>query len=353
MNSHTILILAAMAGLLAGQPPIINAKLENRSAASGLETQFRTLVSGQDQPAWIGYTVPMVAGEHRMCCYYSDGNTQYSGCLLEPRDYTSVPAQSGNTVRLESPKDFFVLFRVEQKQVSRIRTFSSDCQVDAGGTTVYWFDGVKPAESAALLDSFVKNTRDTANERSRIRDSAASAIALHADAAADAYLESYIGKEQPESLRRHVVSWLGYRGRKGYDVLSRILREETDDRLREQAVSGLGRSKEPAAQETLLTLARGDKSARVRGQAVSVLAERVGVKAIPVIQNAMENDPDRDVRRRAVQALSRLPEEEGIPLIIQVARSSKNPELRKEAMHALGRSHNPRVQAFFEEILGK
>lgn len=353
MSYRAIAIFAALASVVAGQPHIVNAKLENRPASSGLETLFRSLAAGQDQPGWIGYSIPMVAGEHRMCCSYSDGNVQYNGCLLEPREYTTLPAQAAGAVRLEAPKDFFVLFRVENKQVVRIRTFSSDCLIDAGGTTVYWLENVKPAESVALLDTFVKNTLDTANERSRIRDSAASAVALHADPAADTYLERYIGKDQPESLRRHVVSWLGYRGRKGYDVLSRILREETDDRLREQAVSGLGRSKEPAAQETLFNLARTDKSTRVRAQALTVLADRAGLKAIPVIQNAMENDPDREVRRRAVHALSRLPEEDGIPLIIQVARSNKNPELRKEAMHALGRSHDPRVQAFFEEILTK
>ena len=46
-------LIAAAAAL--GQPPkLVNARLETRSAAAGLEPAVRALMAGQTQPAWIG-----------------------------------------------------------------------------------------------------------------------------------------------------------------------------------------------------------------------------------------------------------------------------------------------------------
>ena len=44
-----------------------------------------------------------------------------------------------------------VLYRVEEKAVQKIRIFSPDCELDAGGRTIHWLDGVKSADSVTLL----------------------------------------------------------------------------------------------------------------------------------------------------------------------------------------------------------
>ena len=55
--------LMAAALPLAAQPKLlINAKVDTRSAAAGLEREFRTLLTAEPQPAWIGYTVPAAGG---------------------------------------------------------------------------------------------------------------------------------------------------------------------------------------------------------------------------------------------------------------------------------------------------
>ena len=48
-----------------------------------------------------------------------------------------------------------VLYRVEEKAVQKIRIFSPECELDAGGRTIHWLDGVKGADSVALLATFV------------------------------------------------------------------------------------------------------------------------------------------------------------------------------------------------------
>ncbi len=99
-----------------------------------------------------------------------------------------------------------VLFRIAERAVDRIRVFSEDCELDAGGRTVTWLEGVRPADSIALLESFVVPAQD---RRDRTSDGAISAIALHGDPAADAALERLVAPSQPESVRKKVTFWLG------------------------------------------------------------------------------------------------------------------------------------------------
>src|SRR5438128_1383456 len=51
---------------------VTNAKTQNRAVTSGLEKEFQSLVKNQIQPAWIGYAVPAVEGNHHICCYSSE-----------------------------------------------------------------------------------------------------------------------------------------------------------------------------------------------------------------------------------------------------------------------------------------
>jgi HEAT repeat protein len=233
--------------------------------------------------------VPIVAGDHTMCCY---GDGWMTSCGLEPSaGRTQADAQSRTPtpgpIRLEGPESMIVLFRVEEKAVQKIRTFTPDCELDAGGRTIHWLEGVAPAESVTLLASLVSRSEQ---KRDRVTNGALAAISMHND---------------------------------------------------------------PSADSTLIRLARQDASAKVRGEAIFWVAQRAGEKAAPEITAAIDQDPDTDVKKRAVFALSQLPKDEGVPLLIQVAKTNKNPAVRKQAMFWLGQSRDPRALDFFAEVLGK
>jgi HEAT repeat protein len=246
-----------------------------------------------------------------------------------------------------------VLYRAEANHVTKVRTFTSDCDLDAGGTTFYWLTGVKPADSVAFLRSLVNTTADTMLERERSRDSAINAIAMHSDPAAQTALEAYLAPDQPEAIRRRVAYAMGWRGRAGYDVLTRILKQDADERVREAAIRALPETKQPDALQILNTVAKEDKNPRVRGEAIYSLARYTGTRAASTIQTAIESDPDRHVRRRAVSALTQLPPEQGIPMLISVARTTKDTDARREAMQFLSRSTDPRARQFIEQVLSK
>jgi HEAT repeat protein len=339
MKRAGLLAIACIAAASA-QPRITNAKLESRAFQGGVD-QFKSLFASQAQPAWIGYAVPIVPGERNSCCYYSTNGRSWSGCNLEPGDRGTPPAGPTGPIRLEASKDLHVLYRVENGQVNKLRSFTGDCDLDAGGLPVIWLTGVRPADSLALLDAFSD------------RDAAIAAISLHSDPGADAYLEKYIAPDRPDSIRRRVSFWLGSaRGRRGYELLKQLLSDEKQgDRVREHALHGLSVSKEPDALRLLIEMARSDRSSGVRSQALFWLAQKGAKDAVPTIRGAVDNDPEFRVKERAVFALSQLPKDEGVPLLIDVAKSHRNPEVRKKAMFWLGQSRDARAAKFFEELL--
>ena len=346
-----LLWAAALGVCCAQQPRVSNSKFDTRAVTAGLERDFQSMVAAETGPAWIGYGVRAVPGDHQMCCYnsFNDGDHCCRGCALEGgRAGNSVSAASG-PIPLEAPGYIFVLFRIEQHAVDRIRTFSAECELDGGGLPFHWLTGVEPSDSIALLTSFAIQTDDGRHRRS---EPALSAIALHADSAADRALEKFASPGQPESLRERATFWLGSaRGRRGYEVLRRIVTEDPSDRVREKAIFGLSVSREAEAVPTMIEVAKSDRSSHVRGQALFWLAQKAGRKASAAITEAIENDPDTQVKKKAVFALQQLPRDEGVPLLIQVARNNKNPAVRKQAIFWLGQTNDPRALQFFEEVL--
>ena len=321
-------VMAAALPLGAQPKLLVNAKLDTRSAAAGLEQAFRPLVTVQPQPAWIAYSVPTTR-VNLGCDYVRDGWSQPGVIHLEPPDHAVI------------------LFRVDGGVVERIRTLSPDCEIDAGDLPVHWLSDVKPAESVALLDTF-------ATQRERLMDGAMSAITAHADAAADAALERFLAPGQPESVRLRVVNWLGnMRGRRGFDMLKNAIAGDPSDRVRERAISTLGNSKEPAALDLLMSIARKDASPRMRMEALSALHRHSGAKVLGTLKEAIESDPEPQVQRRAVSALGSMPDGEGVPLLIQLAKATSDTDVRKQAMSSLGQSRDGRAIGFFEEVLRK
>ena len=329
----------------AQQPRVENARSETRAVAGGLDAMFRGILSAQATPAWIGYAVPIVSGNHQMCCW---NNNVMCGCSLEPRDREVMIVGSNNqTVKLEGATHLVVLYRVENHQIGKIRTFTEDCSLDAGGLPFIWLTGVDPKESIRMLTGMAKIGQI------HMAEGAVAAIAMHADSTADQALDELVAPSQSDKVRRQAVFWLGNaRGAHGVDILERVLRDDTDDKLREHAVFALTENKDPRAMQIVLGVAHNDRSPQVRGQALFWIAQRAQKTiAESAITDAITNDPETEVKKKAVFALTQMPSNEGVPMLIQVARTNRNMEVRKQAMFWLGQSKDDRALAFFEEVL--
>jgi hypothetical protein len=365
IRAYGLAITTCCLAAAAQEPHVVNAKIRAVSAAGGLASAFRSIESGESGAAWIGYAVPVVPGEHRMCCNASTGDYSEEGCgrcRLEDRNEEFVSQSTDKEglkqAKLESPPSFLVLYRASAGKVEKVRTFSPECELDAGGLPFIRLTDVRPAESVAWLSSFVKagargaEGEEESGDDDHLGSAALAAMALHADNSAQRALEGFAAAGQPGRVREHAAFWLGAaRGRQGYEALNRLVRDDADDHFREKAVFALYVSKEPVAVDAIIGVAHHDPSAHVRGQALFWLAQKAGKKAEATITEAIDKDPETDVKKRAVFALSQLPKDEGVPLLIQVARTNGNGAVRKQAMFWLGQSHDPRALAFFEEIL--
>ena len=342
---------AAVAGyLLAQQPNVENARFETRPLSGGLQTTLRAILNGQSAPGWIGYAVPIIPGDRNLCCWNDDER----GCYLEPR--TGPQRFSGTPnlpVKLEGPTHLVVLYRIEGHEIDKIRTFTPECSLDAGGLQFVWLTGVSAAESVRYLLAIAGNAGSGSRDQLRKANGAVAAIAMHADTTADTALKELSATSQPEQVRRQAIFWLASaRGRPGFEVVSRILKEDPSDRVREHAIFALMEQKESGALDAVIAAAHNDKSPRVRGQALFWLAQKAGQKAATAaISDALANDPETEVKKKAVFALSQMPAAEGVPLLIQLARDNRNPAIRKQAVFWLGQSKDSRALAFIEDML--
>ena len=321
----TAILLLSLSITVQAQPQRLrNARVETRKAEGNLAAQVLQIAAAQDEPAWLGYQVESVP-------------RHFGGC--------DVDLEGSNRVQLEPSRELYVFYRMAARKIERVRTLSPDCEIDAGGVTVYWLTGVRAAQSIALLESLVNDHTN----------SAIAAIAMHSDAAADTALDRLIATDKPENVRRQTAFWMGNaRGRHGYEVLVRVLRQDPSDNVREHAIFALTQSKEPDAIKTIIAAAHDDRSARVRGQALFWLAQKAGKQiAATEIAASIERDPETEVKKRAVFALTQIPNGDGVPQLIQVARTNRNAEVRKRAMFWLGQSKDPRALKFFEEVLSR
>jgi hypothetical protein len=290
-----VVLCLAWAQSARAQSNITNASLETR-AAGELSRTFQELVAGAG-PFWIGYAVPAQNPDWNSCCWNNspEGHAGCCGrCSIEATSGDShtigTDRRHGRIVELEGG-EVVVLLRVADRQVERVRAFSADCEVDAGGRRVVWLTGVQPAASVTLLSGLADSRPPQAGkDKDKVRSGAIMAISAH---------------DGPEST------------------------------------------------DALIRLAKDHASGRARADALFWLAQKAGLKAAGTITHAIENDPDTKVKERAVFALSQLPGNEGVPKLIDVARTNRNPRVRQQAMFWLGQSKDPRALKFFEEVLLK
>jgi len=158
----TFMLIVASA-CLGQRPNATNAKVQEVSAAGGLKAAFDAIVQKQDAAAWIGYRIPTTGKERTMCCFdswdgYENSGRCCGGCKLESGKGNTFNGTRSDCSPPEAFKYSFVLFRVESRQLMRVRNYSADCALDFGGLPLYWIENVNPGQSVTLLTDLVLNS---------------------------------------------------------------------------------------------------------------------------------------------------------------------------------------------------
>jgi hypothetical protein len=276
-------------GTAAQQPRITNGRVATQAAAGNLPQVFRSLVAAQTDAGWIGYSVP-VAGDRMMCCINNaNGTTYISGsfvnsdggccgaCRIEPQPDTSsarpspaAPPPSG-PVKLEGSQRMVVMFRIVDKQVERIRTFSEECELDAGGRQVQWLQDVRPAESIALLHSLIETDAD---RKTRITSGAISAIAMHADPSAASTLVTLATDHPSPGVRGGALFWVAQlASQKAVGTITAAVENDPDTDVKKRAVFALSQLPKSEGVPLLINVARKNANPAVRKQAMFWLGQ--------------------------------------------------------------------------------
>lgn len=191
-------LLAASLMVLPGQEHrIANARIEGRSAA-----EFQTLLRTAAPPFWIAYSAPAIAARRLACCLYAE--QECAGCYLEGRR-EGARFQPGNSVNLDPPGNVVVLYRVANGGIEKVRTFSPDCELDAGGLTVYWLSAVGAQQS---LDWLVTLASEDGSGKKGLPSAAATAIAMHAGPEAVEHLIQLARRTSAREAARTALMWL-------------------------------------------------------------------------------------------------------------------------------------------------
>ncbi|HEX7180289.1 MAG TPA: HEAT repeat domain-containing protein [Thermoanaerobaculia bacterium] len=350
LMSTLILLLACpvLPAQTSGEPPVSNARFETLSPAAGLEAALKQARSRDGEPFWVGYSVPMVAGQGRNCCFTwkKGSDPRPSVCLLEGKNNGW-----GSTSRDEPRPDqrLHVLLRFAGGKVGEIRGFSEDCAVDAGGRRFVWLGAVKPEESVSYLADLARTGQGGNGDPG---EEAMVALAMHRNANADTALEELASPPSSRKTREHALFWLGQtRGERGARFLANVLRDDRDEDIREKAVFSLSQSRVPWAAETIARTGREDRSPGIRGEALFWLAQMDAPEAPETLFQAIEKDPEMEVRKKAVFALSQLKGGKSVSYLVRVGKETRQPEIRKEAFFWLAQSNDPEALKYLDKVL--
>jgi hypothetical protein len=352
MNKHLIVVLicASTLALLAQQPKVSNTNFAVESIGGTLTaTVDRFRHAGEQR--WLGYEVAAVPQSHfSSCSNWPDASSMDDECCGEYR-LEDTGNYGVNRNDAAAQHNVYVLLRLDQGQVIKIRAVMAGCHLNAGGVPFTWLTGVKAEDSVAFLSGLA--TQSLESNRSHVVDEALLSVSYHATPEATKALSEIAASSAARMhLREQAAFWLGVqRGHEGFLALQSLEKNTTETTLREKLPFDFSQNSDPAAEDELLHMAKSDPDTKVREQALFWLAQKAGKKATAALTDAIQNDPETDVKKKAVFALSQLPRDESVPQLIHVADTNSNPAVRKEAFFWLGQSHDPRALAYLEQIL--
>jgi hypothetical protein len=277
----------AAGGAAAEGPPssFVNARVERRSAAGGLEAALQA-VHGAGGPVWVAYAAAMDA-PRSMCCWTSVSSierTRGPGCRLEDRKGSFTMGSGAGQADLEADRTMLVLARRQAGATTRIRVLSWSCAVDAGNLPLVWLDGVTPADSVRFLDGVVREAR-TGQE---LIDSALMALASHAEPSAVEALIGAARRERRHQVRSQALFWLSQKaGRRATETIARAVDEDPESDVRARAVFALSQLPHDEGVPRLIELARSHRDPNVREKAMFWLGQSGDDRALAFFEQVL------------------------------------------------------------------
>jgi hypothetical protein len=278
MKSVVMTMLLLFAVSVSAQPRVTNGDVRAASISGGLTRAELDRFAQAAGTQWLAYAVPLVEGDRWIC----DGmhvNGSESITIQSGRDN-----RAGTTVMmLEGPRQMWVLFRTDGGAVNRIRLASENCTLDAGGLTVNWVADVAPAQSVALLSSFL-----VAGTPNRVADGALTALAMHREPAALERLLVTAREGATPHLRGQALFWLSQRaGDRAVGAISDAIANDPETAVKKRAVFALSQLPKDEGVPRLIDIARTNNNPAVRKQAMFWLGQTRDPRAVKFFEEIL------------------------------------------------------------------
>jgi hypothetical protein len=260
-----VLIGASSAG--AQTPTVVNGTLDVRPLTGALDRELDTLVGRTTDPMWVGYAVTTTSRGDDGCWTGNDG----------------FGIRRVGPVKLEGSNTLYVLYRLADRRIDKMRFASSECPLDAGGLTVRWLTGVPAAASIEWLTRFT-----TGDSVRRLQNQAVVAIALHADPPALDRLLSFAREGKDTRLRGDALFWVAQRaGDKALGVVSDAIDKDPDTDVKKRAVFALSQLPKDEGVPRLIDVARNHANREVRRQAIFWLGQSNDPRALKFFEEVL------------------------------------------------------------------
>jgi hypothetical protein len=256
-------VTAAALTASAAQLPLVNARVETRSATQGLQRELQT-IRDSGTAVWAAYRVPIVESPR--------GQVSYAGQMW--------PMGTFGSCRLEPATELIVLARFDARELIELRAQPVDCDLNAAGASVVSLEGVRPEESVSWLSTLIGRVAG-GGSNDRIERAALTALALHAAPAAAGTLVEVARNGATTNLRGQALVRLAQRAseRLAASVADAVDRDPEVE-VKKQAVVALSRLPRDEGVPQLIELAKGHRSVDVRRQAIIQLGQSRDPRAV-------------------------------------------------------------------------
>ncbi|HTO73120.1 MAG TPA: HEAT repeat domain-containing protein [Gemmatimonadales bacterium] len=212
---------------------------------------------------------------------------------------------------------------------------------------VFWLSQVQSPKAAAALDSILRAPgSDDVREKALFALSQQNTPASRASIRSFAG-----GNDVPPHLQEQAIFWLGQSSNPEDATFLRSLYPKLrDQELKEKVFFAVAQSRSPENQKWLLQVA-GDQSQDIelRKQALFWAGQSgVGVGEMAALY---DKSTDSEMKEQIIFVLSQSKETAAVDKMLQIARTEKDRDLRKRAIFWLSQSDDPRAAKVLEEII--
>ncbi len=250
-------------------------------------------------------------------------------------------------------KDLAILFQFGSHpgrfdRVTRIKVSNLDLSVDLENKPLLWLGQADDMESLELLDNMYEKLQETETKKRVVM-----AIGIHdASEKSIPIMSSILSEEDNHKVRKATVFWLGQTDKpKALSILEKVVHSDRSSEVRKNCVFAISQMDLDRATDSLIDLAQKSNDSKIRNAAIFWLGQKASKKAEAALQDIVYSGETTEVQEKAVFALTQLPESQGVPHLIRIAKSHPNVKVRKRAIFWLGQSHDPRALDTLIELI--